>query len=659
MDPLGKVDTFAHLTDRERDFWSKDKGGTIDDKLKYLEDIEVTTAVEIRLVGFEGDGNQGVFLGENDFARLLDTVKSTFQAHVINAPNGRHSLAVSTKFFYRVSKAPRSLVGEVQQKVQELISNARDVGDDPSDHIPIAADEIDAIIARDFKTSELSSFIVYVLNPHPPAGPEHNRKPMYAYKYRSGLGGEGFAGCLGPLLAGQQRYVWVDLTSGPLRYGPRTIGKGVVGRHTLPRVTEYTKDTRKSLLSADITALVRSAAQHLAAPSMAFFPVRYWEETEVRVVRIRDGMGGAKMETRGFDTRAIEKELQGLRLRGQSVSIKVTDVIFGDCDLCVAAFTRALKAHATGGHARHSYAPAVHEHLDAAELHYWLNKYEGGLLEEAGLGGDVAAARADARGRVGGRRVLLVYVFDMPQADTLLLLDRHHQAMAFSDMVVAVRTRAGESFADFMCEGGMPPLDPSDITRPVAAALLQTGWGVAPTEDSWNPATNATDKSYLWSVGSTPFGALSFGGTSFAQREAAMRNILISHMNVTVTEAARLLRTVARFVPEGSSEALLPALKSDHYVAHWNVLRYKLERAASYLALGKFDVSLYYVRACDHELAALQRIVQGAGASITTSLQCFQEAPFPWGSYLGLLGLAVGGSWVWKRRAGLSKNKAL
>ena len=211
------------------------------------------------------------------------------------------------------------------------------------------------------------------------------------------------------------------------------------------------------------------------------------------------------------------------------MSVKATDVIFGDCDLCVAAFTRAIKAHATGTHAAHSYAPSVHEvrrsphplprkacgaplampHLPSLSLHLTaVPGLRGAPLlapevrgRAARGGGDGRGSRVGAcrcsrarRGAAGAAGVCLRHASGEPpapaagagapmyathgcgpaagechgrgqaaphppptQADSMLLLDRHHQAMAFADMVIAVRTRAGESVADFACDVRCPP----------------------------------------------------------------------------------------------------------------------------------------------------------------------------------------------------------
>ena len=51
--------------------------------------------------------------------------------------------------------------------------------------------------------------------------------------------------------------------------------------------------------------------------------------------------------------------------------------------------------------------------------------------------------------------------------------------------------------------------DASNAARPVLAALLQGGWGVAATHQSWDPVGNRTATEWLWSPGPTVFGYFS------------------------------------------------------------------------------------------------------------------------------------------------------
>lgn len=63
-DPLGEVDTFASLSEKDRQQWGRLGSTSLADKAKALANLEVATAVEIRLVGFDGEGAESIKLKE-------------------------------------------------------------------------------------------------------------------------------------------------------------------------------------------------------------------------------------------------------------------------------------------------------------------------------------------------------------------------------------------------------------------------------------------------------------------------------------------------------------------------------------------------------------------------------------------------------------------
>lgn len=65
---------------------------------------------------------------------------------------------------------------------------------------------------------------------------------------------------------------------------------------------------------------------------------------------------------------------------------------------------------------------------------------------------------------------------------------------------------------------------------------------MADTSLYWSQATGK-GWNFAWSVGHTPFGSLSNVATlSFAQRDAAVRNLAVSYLNSSISHAALLIR---------------------------------------------------------------------------------------------------------------------
>jgi len=169
-----------------------------------------------------------------------------------------------------------------------------------------------------------------------------------------------------------------------------------------------------------------------------------------------------------------------------------------------------------------------------------------------------------------GERVVPLLLFTLT-ATRPVLLDQAHIAIPHRDLVVAIQTRpppqsaltpaaataattaaaaaatAGPSVPlEELCAGAPRRLDASAVRRPLLAALLQTGWGVAPSHIGWSAAHNATATDLTWLVGRTPFGPYSARAElSFALRDAAARTPLHA-LAAEIIREARALRSFFR-----------------------------------------------------------------------------------------------------------------
>ena len=219
-----------------------------------------------------------------------------------------------------------------------------------------------------------------------------------------------------------------------------------------------------------------------------------------------------------------------------------------------------------------------------------------------------------------------------------MLLDGEHLARRYADMIVAVQTPAAQSLrtaslkaasaglaesgscqgrrtrlaanASMHCGGQLVGIDARDARRATLAALLQHIWGVASTRVGWNSAQpeGAVQRDDLWSLSATPFGTLAgasadaamqgqeqgrqdgdaknWGGewwTTFAQRDAAQRNVVLSELDAAM----------APLRGEGRFDALAPSVRS--------ALEHKLTRAASSLSLHDVERALHFARALRHD----------------------------------------------------------
>lgn len=437
--------------------------------------------------------------------------------------------------------------------------------------------------------------------------------------------------------------MWIDLSAGPVDYGPALSGDGVLPRGEFhPLAATHGRPKSHKALLADLASLVWSAYQVLLVPSLRI-PVPYEDNLVVEFVHIH----GSDGVSTGLDWSSIERALtvevggKGLSLRGQSLKFKKSEVKMEECSVCSYAIARATTSY-TSRYLFDNYTLIVSEYLDSKRLHQ-------SILDSLNEFRRVANMHDEEFGRV-----LPVYVFDLDM-NSILLLDRYHQSVAFKDMVIAVRTRSTQTVSDYSCNGHHVFTQTRDLERPIIGSILQSMWGVSPTHLVWSPRHNDTLVDYTWSVGQTPFGPFSeISSLSFVQKDAAKRNVLLTSLNYSATSGVDVLESIAA---HGGDRKLLKHKRHTDFMQRWNLFRYKLEKSVSAISHFDYDMASYYLRSSDHDLYAMHSLVYEASQELEASLVCFKDPPFPWASFLLSAGICIVLFYAYAKKDRLFRNK--
>lgn len=629
IDPHATNDSFLSLPSSLKKALARSAHFNTLDRLAYLKTLEILLPVHVKLVGFSGDDRLQL---HNQIAKYVSALHFDDQIHIIGFEP--HGLSVRTKLSLDVTPADDHLADRLFQSIRSQMETSSLVMRSFLHSVPHTA--VDEIIRQDLE-SPLNTYTIYLLNLKP------QEKP-YAYAYSPGDSSLAFSKCLGTLWTGKDRYLWVDLTAGPVDYGPALSGEGLLPRgefHPLAALHGGRKSQKAFM--ADIASLVWSAAGVLFRPPLRI-PAYFEAELLVQIVHVHAAEDN-EIDTRGIDWGSIEdtfmKNAKGLLLTQQSLRFKRYSIRYRKCPICVSAITRSMTSY-TSRFLFENYTLIVNEYLDSKSLHHWLSVSSADLETIAGISHDQAA------------RTLSVYVFDLDY-DRPLLLDRFHQAIAFRDMVVAVRTKSSQAVSDYNCNGRHVITQSRSLERPIVGALLQSLWGVSPTHLTWSPRHNSTLVDYTWSVGQTPFGPFSESmSLSFVQRDAAPRNVLLTSLNATVSSAMDVLVSV---VEHGGEKKLLGLKRHVEFTQRWNLLRYKLDKAVSAISHFEFNEALYYIKSSDYDLFAIHTLFYQAASELEASLVCFKDPPFPWGSAVTFLMIFVGFFYAFMRRDRLFRSK--
>ena len=138
-DPLALKDPFLELSGEElRTKWSlnanvepaepgdaellstpRQADSTLAARLSALDALRETVYVDVRLVGFDGDGEHELRMSEEVLQRLLTAASHEEAQHVVNPrPSAPHALPVRRRILYKVTKAQPALATRVARAVE-------------------------------------------------------------------------------------------------------------------------------------------------------------------------------------------------------------------------------------------------------------------------------------------------------------------------------------------------------------------------------------------------------------------------------------------------------------------------------------------------------------------------------------------------------------
>ncbi|EFJ45219.1 hypothetical protein VOLCADRAFT_94391 [Volvox carteri f. nagariensis] len=674
-------DVLAHVPKVQRHLWEYHDGRSINEALQSFADITVDITVAIKLIGFEGEGINHIKIHDADFQRYLRGLHLDVQTTALEPE--LHNLVGARVW------------GDPGVWGRACVRGKWDLGGCVGRATPPALPGQQGVDSTDAKAGGRAD----VSNLCRTTRSEFRSCPGMLYASEQITGGAGFA--------------WVDLGAAPHAYGPLRGGQGQIFPHSLPHASNYQPNVANLAILPDLAALAASAVQHLAWPPLQHDKLALPRPSggnalRVQVVHIHDTLaipprslrkdvievGGCEhnrnhnhnpnhypARTKPYHHRHhaglrhhgptnVQKELERA-LQGSSFTVEVQEsfLSFAMCDLCVNAYTSALRIR-TQRKEGSTVLATTGQILDRLVLHQTLTQYADIILAYAGVHET--------------QDVLPVFLFDLSMRDEALLLDGTLQAAGFPDMVVAVATRANTVHTRFSCGHTVRHVNPSEVTREVLGGILQSAcnsrggclnqastattfqtkqtpkasarspaigsallstvhwpltrhsilntpitpghpaaFGVPHTALRYHPASG-TGWNYLWDLGATPFGPLSdMTSLSAAIGSTMRRNLAVVELDVQAGRIAALLQGLSRLSPKGNWKAAVPAKEARNRIhARLNVAAIKLELAALALSQGRNADALRLARLLSHDASALERTALRLESGLLSKLQC-------------------------------------
>ncbi|KAI3929132.1 hypothetical protein MKX01_006368 [Papaver californicum] len=288
---------------------------------------------------------------------------------------------------------------------------------------------------------------------------------------------------------------------------------------------------------SDLGATLWGSMRHIISPSTADGSYHHYEKISFQLFFITQEKV-RHMKQLPVDLKAIMDGLSSLLLPSQKIMFSPQMLPLSEDPALAMAFSVARRAAAVplllvNG----TYRTSVRSYLDTSILQHQLQR----LNEHGSLKGEHAQSRS----------TLEVPIFWFIHSDPLLV-DKHYQAKALSDMVIVVQSEQTSWESHLQCNGRSVLWD---LRRPLKAALASTAEhlaGLLPLHLVYSQAHETVLEDWIWSVGCSPLSITSPGWhVSQFQTDTIARSYVIT----TLEESIQLVNSAIHLlVMERTSE---------------------------------------------------------------------------------------------------------
>lgn len=301
------------------------------------------------------------------------------------------------------------------------------------------------------------------------------------------------------------------------------------------------RDTFLSHLGATLWGSLR----HMVSPSLADGAFHYYEKISFQLFFITQEKV-RHVKQLPLDLKSLMDGLSSLVLPSQKVMFSPHLMPLSEDPALAMAFSVARRAAAVplllvNG----TYRKTVRSYLDSSILQHQLRR----LNDHASLKGSQAHSRS----------TLEIPIFWFIHGDALLV-DKHYQAKALSDMVIVVQSEPSSLESHLQCNGRSLLWD---LRRPIKAALAAVSEhlaGLLPLHLVYSQAHETAIEDWIWSVGCHPLSITSRGWhTSQFQSDTIARSYILT----TLEESIQLVNSAIHLlVMERTSEQTFKLFQS-------------------------------------------------------------------------------------------------
>ncbi|KAF7813943.1 uncharacterized protein G2W53_034919 [Senna tora] len=299
---------------------------------------------------------------------------------------------------------------------------------------------------------------------------------------------------------------------------------------------------------AHLGATLWGSMRHIVSPSLADGAFHYYEKISFQLFFITQEKV-RHIKQLPVDLKAIMDGLSSLLVPSQKPMFSQHMLLLAEDPALAMAFSVSRRAAAVplllvNG----TYRKTTSTYLDSSILQYQLQR----LNEHGSLKGSHAHSRSTLEVPV------FWFIYSEP-----LLLDKHYQARALSDMIIVVQSESSSWESHLQCNGQSLLWNLRQPIKAAVAAAAEHLAGLLPLHLVYSQAHEASIEDWTWSVGCNPFSITSQGWhISRFQSDSIARSYIIT----TLEESIQLVNSAIHLLlMERTNEKTFKIFQSQEY----------------------------------------------------------------------------------------------
>eukprot|EP01087_Luapelamoeba_hula_P014540 TRINITY_DN4275_c0_g1_i1.p1 TRINITY_DN4275_c0_g1~~TRINITY_DN4275_c0_g1_i1.p1 ORF type:complete len:775 (-),score=92.21 TRINITY_DN4275_c0_g1_i1:51-2375(-) len=570
---------------------------TLPKPVELVDTVSISLTINVALLGFNGKGGYQYHATPEAMSSLLRETLGTYRPSSLEH---HRELGVEYLLSYNVVNLPQPYLHTLSQRLgasfrtadQTRVQGGMGEGEEIEYSVDVTTndwtqyfDELHkATFVKESTPFIYGEYTIIIINTDKKelqaqrdnaSPPQLQPKWTYSYNYGSGPTQSWVS-------AG--RYVVLDISAGPVSYGPSDAGEGAISKASFPQLekfqTKLERAQEQSLgiesfveIESHLATIVQSAVQYVFVPDIRLAPIDA-DKVLVPIIVMRNHnmfnpwIGGHKYS---IDLDRIKAEIAQMTLPNQELI--VLNDIHGlhehkHIAMAVSKSRKTDSIHELNVLGR--YVLQERSYLDSKALLQQMKDAQDSIvssfLETQDHIPETQAFFIDTLppmdfqeegesakntlARPVGTRILPVYVFSLLGMEHNLLLDHFSLWAASKDAVIVLQTDAENVSVPYFSMKERIYVHPYDPTSSIIAGVGASLGGINSATHRYSAIHDRIVTSYMWAHGHQPWGVFGAGkGLSQIQKDMVLRNAVLSRLDLalqTINNATGLIRTFAQ-----------------------------------------------------------------------------------------------------------------